>query len=352
MNVADNTRTHTPIVDEGVRSRYVPDTTFSERRAGTTGDPVMGATFGEQLAEAVRRVGTGVVVGLDPREDLLPESLRKKTAGAEESRPRVKLASAIEEFCKVTIETVKDLVVAVKLQTAYFEVLGPVGFECQRRILTFAREAGLITILDAKRADIAATAEAYAAAALADGEAAVWQAAAVTVNPYMGPDSLEPFLRYAREADKGVFVLVRTSNPGAAELQDRKLEDGRTVAELVASWVERWAEETAGPSGLGAVGAVVGATAGEMLGRLREAMPHAWLLVPGFGAQGGSPKDVLPAFRSDGLGALITSSRAILAGAREAEAAGRSWETGIRDRTVKMIQEVKDAVSARQSSTV
>lgn len=313
----------------------------------------MGATFGEQVAEAVRRLGTCVVVGLDPRENLLPEAVRKKTAGGEErAQPRVKLAYAIEEFCKKTIETVKDLVVAVKLQTAYFEVLGPVGFECQRRILTFARDAGLITILDAKRSDIATTAEAYAAAAFASGEAAVWGATAVTVNPYMGPDSLEPFLRYAREADKGVFVLVRTSNPGAGELQDKKLEGGHTVAELVASWVERWAEETAGESGLGAVGAVVGATAGERLQRLREIMPHAWLLVPGYGAQGGSAADVLAAIRADGLGALVTSSRAILAGAREAEAAGRSWETGIRERTVRMIQELKDALGARPAASV
>ena len=310
----------------------------------------MDGSFGDRLAEMVRKRGTCVTVGLDPREDLLPESLLRKVGGKEGNPPRVKLAHAVEEFCKLTIEAVKDLVPAVKLQSAYFEVLGPVGFECQRRIVTFAREAGLIVVLDAKRGDIASTAEAYAQAALAEGDAGVWQADAVTVNPYLGPDTLEPFLKYVRDQGKGVFVLVRTSNPGAAELQERQLVDGGTVAELVASWVERWAAGTAGESGLGAVGAVVGATARAMLQQLRQAMPHAWLLVPGYGAQGGVAGDVVPAAREDGLGVLVTSSRGILSGAREAEANGRRWETAVRERTLRMIQELKTALGGRASA--
>jgi orotidine-5'-phosphate decarboxylase len=268
--------------------------------------------FADRLCAAVRRKGNSVCVGLDPRWEALPEEVRRRHR--DDSLTAV--ACAYEEFCARVIDVVAPLVPVVKPQSAFFEACGPAGMVALRRLLRRARARGLITILDGKRNDIASTAEAYADAAFGGVRAAgrlhsVWEADALTVNPYLGRDALEPFLHSARRAGGGVFVLVRTSNPGAGQFQDLECA-GRPLYQHVAAAVGEWARAHLGACGLGDVGAVVGATYPAELTALRQLLPEAIFLVPGFGAQGASAADTAPAFRPDGLGAVINSSRGIL----------------------------------------
>jgi orotidine-5'-phosphate decarboxylase len=226
------------------------------------------------------------------------------------------VAAAFEEFSLRVLDVVAPLVPVVKPQSAFFEMCGPAGMAALQRVLRRSHELGLLTILDAKRNDIASTAEAYADAAFAgvlfEGQRRpVWDADALTVNPYLGRDAVEPFLKSARRDGRGVFVLVRTSNPGAGQFQDLEA-DGRPVYRHVAEAVARWGAENAGACGLGDVGAVVGATHPAELVELRRLLPNVWFLIPGYGAQGGTAADAAGGFRSDGLGAVINSSRGII----------------------------------------
>jgi orotidine-5'-phosphate decarboxylase len=268
-------------------------------------------TFAERLNAAIRRAQTPALVGLDPRFDQLPPDVIANSSGRSGDE-RSRQAAAYEEFCCRTIDVVAPLVPAVKPQAAFFEECGPAGCAAFWNVIRHARRAGLLVICDAKRGDIGSTAEAYANAYLAgsDPEAAPWGADALTLNPYLGADTLEPFVRVATERGAGIYVLVRTSNPGAAVFQDR-VADGRTLYQHVAETVEQLADRTRGGGDFGAVGAVVGATWPKELAELRAAMPHAPLLVPGYGSQGGTAADVAAAFHADGLGALVNNSRGI-----------------------------------------
>ena len=299
--------------------------------------------FGDVLADRVQQRGTCAMVGLDPQPELLPEGLAR-AHGVDPERPYQepqKLVAAYRAFLLGVIEVVHELVPAVKVQSAFFEELGPEGMALQGEVIEAASQAGLLVVLDAKRGDIGSTARAYARAAL--DPHGPWRADAVTVSAYLGPDTLEPYLPYVRRHGRGVFVLVRTSNRRAELLQEAPLAAGGCVAELVAGWVEELAVGTVGDCELGGVGAVVAATAPVMLRRMRELMPHAWFLVPGYGAQGGTAQDVAAAWRPDGLGALVNSSRGILRGARVAEAQGKAWQQGVRDATVAMTEALSEA---------
>lgn len=273
--------------------------------------------FADRLTDAVGRSGTPLCVGLDPRWESLPEAIRRRH-GADSLDA---VAAACEEFCGAVLELVAPLVPVVKPQAAFFEACGPAGFAVLQRLLHQARALGVLTILDSKRNDIASTAAAYADATFAGTSVAgrvhpVWQADAITVNPYLGRDAVEPFLHSARQADAGVFVLVRTSNPGAGLFQDLSVQasDGsaRPLYQHVGAAVAGWAREHVGACGLGDVGAVVGATYPAEMAALRRQMPEVIFLVPGFGAQGATAADVRAAFRADGSGAVVNSSRGIL----------------------------------------
>ena len=256
------------------------------------------SAFADRLAEAVRRDGP-LCVGLDPRYDMLPAYYRKFPPGV-----------AIEMFCLKVLELVRPFCAVVKPQAAFFELFGPEGFSAMQSVLWRARELGFVTILDAKRGDIASTAAAYAEAAFSES---VWNADALTVNPYLGQDAIEPFIKAARSATpaRGLFVLVRTSNAGGGLFQN-KLCDGVPLYRRVADEVNDWNAGGIGECGLGDVGAVVGATHPKELAELRAAMPHVWLLVPGYGAQGGTAADVRAGFFPGGLGAAVNSSRGIV----------------------------------------
>jgi orotidine-5'-phosphate decarboxylase len=250
--------------------------------------------FADRLADAVRAKKTPLCVGLDPRFEMLPAAMRGRDP-----------AAAYEEFCLRVLDIVAPLVGVVKPQSAFFEAYGPAGFAALKSVMQRAKRLGLVTILDAKRGDIASTATAYAEAAFG-----AFDADALTVNPYLGRDSVEPFLHAARRDGRGLFVLVRTSNPGAGQFQDLVC-DGRPVYRHAADAVAAWGRENLGTCGYGDVGAVVGATHPAELAELRDALPHTWLLIPGYGAQGGSAADVMKGVRPDGLGAVINSSRGI-----------------------------------------
>ena len=264
--------------------------------------------YADRLHAACRAKGTCALVGVDPRLASLPGPVRDAATGPTELD---RAADAFERFGKGLIDAVCDLVSAVKPQSAFFEELGVPGVTALSRVIAHARAAGLLVILDAKRGDIGSTAEAYARGLLGgvDPERPD-MADALTVNPFLGPDTLDPFVNVARERGAGLYVLCKTSNPGSGAFQ-AVTQDGRTVTDRVAAEVERLAAETAGEGGYGCVGAVVGATYPAELAALRAAMPHAPLLVPGYGSQGGTAADVAGAFDPGGLGALVNSSRAV-----------------------------------------
>lgn len=271
-------------------------------------------TFSDRLADAVRRKGP-LCVGLDPRWDMLPRASRRKAAGASEM-PLQASAGVISSFCQEVLELVEPYAGVVKPQAAFFELLGPPGLETLAQVIHQARAMGFVVILDAKRGDIASTATAYADAAfggcaLEDQTVPVWNADALTINPYLGRDAVEPFLAAAKASARGLFVLVRTSNAGSGLFQDLVC-DGKPLYHHVAAAVAEWNRRTIGACGLGDVGAVVGATHPRELAELRTQLPEVWFLVPGYGAQGGTAKDVQAAFRTDGLGAIVNSSRGVV----------------------------------------
>lgn len=277
----------------------------------------MTAGFGDRLAGRVAERASQVVLGLDPDPvRLWPRAL--ELAGETSAAPAQRAAFAVAAHCALVIDAVAEECVAVKLQVACFERLGAPGWVALENVVERAREAGLLVIADAKRGDIGVTAGAYAQAFLGEtpthfGPVGGLGADALTVNPLLGADSLEPFIAAARAAGAGVFVLVRTSNPGAAEIQDETLASGGTVSDRLASIVARLGEAGVGAeSGLSDVGAVTGATVPGRLESLRAAMPNAVFLLPGVGAQGGRVEDLVPAFAPGRAGGLIAASRGIV----------------------------------------
>jgi orotidine-5'-phosphate decarboxylase len=257
-------------------------------------------------------------------------------------------ADAFRRFCQGVIDVVAPLVPAVKPQAAFFEQYGPAGMQALAEVMRYARQAGLLVILDGKRNDIGTTAEAYAEAYLSPPDQSAWGSDALTVSPYLGDDSLEPFVATARAAGTGIFVLVKTSNPGGGALQDLEC-GGRRLYRHVGDLVERLAAETAGAAGYGVVGAVVGATYPEQLAELRAAMPHAWFLIPGFGSQGGTAADVAAGFHPQGLGAIVNNSRGIIFAHARKEYAGRfgaDWQAAVEAATRDMIAALKSETPA------
>jgi orotidine-5'-phosphate decarboxylase len=269
--------------------------------------------FADRLADAVERKRSQLVVGLDPQLELLPVELR-----GEATRGREAAAGAVERFCKGIVDAVAPYVAAVKPQVAFFEALGSDGWRALESVSRYAREAGLLVIADAKRSDIGSTARAYATAFLEPSNGGPPLADAVTVSPYLGRDSLDPFLAACRRDGAGLFLLVRTSNAGAAEVQDAVLSDGRPVWKHVASLVDAWGADLVGARGLSSVGAVVGATVPRIVGEARREMPRAIILLPGVGAQGATPADVARAFTSGPSSALVNASRSVIYAYRDA----------------------------------
>ena len=283
-------------------------------------------SFSEKLAQAVQQFGP-LCVGLDPHLSRLPEPYRQRSKDLASPQGRQQAADAVHEWSLLALQAMSGQIGVVKPQIALYEQMGAAGLSALEDICARAKAAGLVVLMDAKRGDIGSTAEAYARALLDDD--GPFGSDAVTLSPYLGRDSMAPFIKRCGNGEKGVFILLRTSNPGGAELQ----KDSASAAAVVGRWVEAWNSPLLDPHGLGPVGVVVGATLGEELIHWRRCLPNAWFLMPGYGAQGASAVDCRAGFRADGLGALINTSRGVLfAGPGEEERYAESPGAMIREK--------------------
>ena len=293
-------------------------------------------SFADRLAHAVTSKESCLVVGLDPVIEKLPDALQPASGATD----RDAAAAAILEFNLGVLDAIEPYACAVKPQIAFYEPFGPAGYQAWERTIEAAHDRGLLVIGDIKRGDIGSTAAAYASAHLGPSR---YQSDAITVNPYFGTDGMAPFVETARAESGGLFVLVRTSNPTASELQDLTA-GGQHLHEHVADLVNGWGANLVGEGGYSSIGAVVGATAPEALGRLRERMPRAWFLVPGVGAQGGAARDVIPAFDGRGLGAVVNASRGILYAFRSEPES--TWTTAVTSAARTLRDELRLAAQA------
>ena len=296
-----------------------------------------------KLIANIKKTGAPIVVGLDPKLDFVPEHVQKK-AYAEYGETLEGAAEAIWQYNKGIVDAVYDLIPAVKPQVAMYEQFGIPGMIAFKKTVDYCKEKGLVVIGDIKRGDIGSTSTAYAVGHL--GKVTVgskqyygFDEDFVTVNPYLGSDGVNPFIDVCKEEKKGIFVLVKTSNPSSGELQDIDTGDGK-IYERVAALVNGWGADTVGKYGYGAVGAVVGATYPEQAKILRELMPHAYFLVPGYGAQGGGAKDVKNSFNADGLGAIVNSSRGIMCAYKKQNLSGEAFADAAREEALRMRDEL------------
>ena len=262
----------------------------------------------DKLVSKIQKLNAPIVVGLDPNLAFVPDHIKKQFEGIQD--PMEAAAESIFLFNKGIVDAVFDLIPAVKPQIAMYEQFGVPGLRAFQKTVEYCHEKDLVVIGDIKRGDIGSTSEAYARGHI--GNASPFNEDFVTLNPYMGSDSVKPFINYAKPDKKGVFILVKTSNPSSGEFQDQKIGD-RALFELVADKVNEWGSDYVGECGYSYVGAVVGATYPEQAALVRKLMPKAYILVPGYGAQGATAKDILPNFNEDGLGAIVNSSRGIIA---------------------------------------
>ena len=273
--------------------------------------------FADRLTDKIASLSNPTVMGLDPSIAYIPQELLMQWGSQIEDK-EMATAMAIFDFNRMLIDAVCDVIPAVKPQFAYYEMYGVHGMEALRRTISYAKEKGMLVIADAKRNDIGSTADAYAASIL--GETTLWDqsvqamydADAITLNAYLGIDGIQPFLDVAKSSGKGMYILVRTSNASAGDFQDLRMEDGRPFYEKVAQKVDAWGKDLIGDSGYSSVGAVVGATWPAQAAELRKIMPKSLILVPGYGAQGGSAEAAAVNFNADGRGAIVNASRSLM----------------------------------------
>ena len=266
----------------------------------------------DRLIEKINQTNNKTVIGLDTNYEILPDSIKKKYSTTLED-----VSKAILEFNKRLIDAVWDIIPAVKVNIAFYEMYGINGMEAFEKTCNYAKEKGMIVIADIKRGDIGNTAKAYSSAFLGrakidEKEQAIYDVDFVTLNPYMGIDSIKPFIEDCKKYNKGIFVLIKTSNPSSGDIQDVKMENGEELYTKVVKLVENWGEELRGEYGYSSVGGVVGATYPEQIESLRKIAPHTFFLIPGYGAQGGKANDIAKAFDSNGIGGIVNSSRGLM----------------------------------------
>ena len=305
-----------------------------------------------QLVANIKKTGAPIVVGLDPMLNYIPEQVQQK-AFAEYGETLEGAAEAIWQFNKEIVDKTYDLIPAVKPQIAMYEQFGLPGLAAFKKTVDYCKEKGLVVIGDIKRGDIGSTSAAYAVGHIGKVKVgsktyAPFDEDFVTVNPYLGSDGVKPFMDVCKEEKKGIFVLVKTSNPSSGEFQDQKI-DGRPLYELVGEKVAAWGSEVMGDE-YSYVGAVVGATYPEMGKVLRKVMPKAYILVPGYGAQGGKGKDLVHFFNEDGLGAIVNSSRGIIAAYKQEQYAkfgAENFGDASRAAVETMVADIKGALENR-----
>lgn len=305
----------------------------------------------DELIQKVKEMNNPTVIGLDPRYEMIPKEVTNKYDNTIEG-----VCKAIVEFNKGLIDATYDIIPAVKPQLAFYEMFGTKGIEAFEETCKYAKQKQMIIIADAKRGDIGSTAAGYSNAYLgktvvADRKESIFDVEFITVNPYLGIDGVKPFIEDAKQYGKGIFILVKTSNPSSGELQDLTTADGEEIYVKVAKLVNTWGEELVGENGYSAVAAVVGATYPKQLEKLRNIMPHTYFLIPGYGAQGGKAEDIALGFDNKGLGGIVNASRSLMCAYQKEEWKEIYQEQGYamatRKEAIKMREELNKAITKK-----
>ena len=302
----------------------------------------------QTLVEKIKEKGNPTVAGLDARLEYIPQHISGRNMMLHGETLRAAAESVVAFNCGL-IDALCDIVPAVKPQAAYYELLGSYGAMALKETIDYAHAKGMYVIGDIKRNDIGATAECYAKAYLGKtfvngASETAFDSDFLTVNAYLGSDGIVPFLKWMKERDKGIFVLVKTSNPSSGELQDMRLSDGKTVYEYMGQLVEEWGKNCRGKYGYSDVGAVVGATHPAQAEILRKQMPHTFFLIPGYGAQGGTARDLKVCFDADGMGGIVNSSRGILCAYRQGKYNGKRYSEAARLASIDMKNDLNQAI--------
>lgn len=301
----------------------------------------------DRLIEKIAEKQNPTVAGLDPKLDYVPEFIKKKSF-AKHGETLKGAANALWKFNKGLIDELCDIVPAVKPQAAYYEMYGYEGMKTLYKTQEYAKSKGLFVITDGKRNDIGSTMEAYAAAHLGKVQVGAEQyepflGDALTVNGYLGSDCVKPVIKVCKEYDKGLFILAKTSNPSSGELQDQKIGE-RAIYEVMGDKCEEWGKELEGKYGYSGVGIVAGATYPEQIAVLRKRLPHTFFLIPGYGAQGASAKDISAAFDEHGLGGIVNSSRGIMCAYKKEECDEKDYAKAARREAIRMREEIMSYV--------
>ena len=306
----------------------------------------------DRLIKKIKELNNPTVIGMDPKYEMIPDCIKNKY---DESLDGV--SKAILEFNKRLIDAICDIIPAVKINIAFYEMYGLKGMETFEETCKYAKEKDMILIADIKRGDIGNTAKAYSNAFLgrttiADKEVLIYDVDFVTLSPYMGTDSIKPFVDDCIKYNKGAFVIVKTSNPSSGELQDLKLESGEEVYTKVANLVENWGKDLVGEYGYSSISAVVGATYPKQLQDLRKAAPHTFFLIPGYGAQGGKAEDIALGFDENGIGGIVNSYRGLICAYKsdfwKDKYSEEEFEKATRAEAIRMRDELNSSYSSQQ----
>lgn len=303
----------------------------------------------DRLIEKIKQMSNPTVIGVDTRYELVPDCVKNKY-----SKDINGMCKAMLEYSKALIDATYDIIPAVKLQSAYFEMYGIEGIKLYKEMIDYCKSKGMIVMADVKRGDIGSTSSGYSRAYLGknlinEKEESIFDVDFATVNPYMGSDCVNPFVEDCKKYDKGIFVLVKTSNKSSGEIQDLKTEDGEEVYKKVARLVNSWGEELIGENGYSNVSAVVGATYPKQLEELRELMPHAYFLIPGYGAQGGKAEDIALGFDENGLGGIVNATRSLMCAYKserwQNEFSEEDYAKATRAEAIRMRDELMNAIN-------
>ena len=301
------------------------------------------------LIDKIKETNNPTVIVVDTRYELVPECVRNKY-----SKDITGMCEAMLEYSKALIDATYDIIPAVKLQSAYFEMYGIEGIKLYKEMINYCKSKDMIVMADVKRGDIGSTSAGYSKAYLGrntinEKEEGIFDVDFATVNPYMGSDCVNPFVEDCKKYDKGIFVLVKTSNKSSGEIQDLKTEDGEEVYKKVARLVNSWGEELIGENGYSNVSAVVGATYPKQLEELREIMPHAYFLIPGYGAQGGKAEDIALGFDKNGLGGIVNATRSLMCAYKserwQNEFSEEDYAKATRAEAIRMRDELMNAIN-------
>lgn len=303
------------------------------------------------LIEKIKECDNPTVIGVDTRYDMVPECVRKKY-----STDLKGMCNAMLEYSKALIDATYDIIPAVKLQSAYFEMYGVEGIKLYKEMIDYCKEKGMVVMADVKRGDIGSTSAGYSRAYLGknmidEKEQAIFDVDFATVNPYMGSDCVVPFVEDCKKYNKGIFVLVKTSNKSSGEIQDVKAEDGEEIYKKVAKLVNTWGRELIGENGYSSVSSVVGATYPKQLQELRELMPHSYFLIPGYGAQGGKAEDIALGFDKNGLGGIVNATRSLMCAYKsdlwKDKFAEEDYAKATRAEAIRMRDELNSAIKSK-----